>query len=209
MSWFHKLPKKETLRELIIEESREFLGRNGNTLDLFSIKAIIIPEKYALKHYPITPCCSYVCRRECESIVDTWYTHFFYEEYILAVKEALSQCVLLFYIFFCECFTNLLGYLDGFCWEDDFYERLPLIRGCFLALEDGVIYFQPELKPVWCHEYCAKNDRNSYGYYSKTISFFRWEETKIDINEDRKLSRNSKEQKEFSQVKKYSNNFVI
>eukprot|EP00924_Labyrinthula_sp_SR-Ha-C_P009833 snap_masked-scaffold_21-processed-gene-0.12-mRNA-1 protein AED:1.00 eAED:1.00 QI:0/0/0/0/1/1/2/0/222 len=192
MSWFHKLPRREILRELIIEESEEFLNQDGKSLDMLNIKSIILPDIFSLRYYPITPYCYYICNRDCASITENWEFNCTNDYYFRAVFEFLIQAFFLIYGIFCQCFPNAIGCLDGFCWDDNFEERLPLVRGCFLAIKDGVIYYQPKLNAVSCHKYCAKFDVNSYDGYPKIISYFSWENNEILVNANRNLSKSSK-----------------
>eukprot|EP00924_Labyrinthula_sp_SR-Ha-C_P008293 snap_masked-scaffold_11-processed-gene-8.6-mRNA-1 protein AED:1.00 eAED:1.00 QI:0/0/0/0/1/1/2/0/189 len=52
MSFFHKIPRKETLRQMALDKAEEYFEENSMSISTLSLLSIILPDKKNLLKYP-------------------------------------------------------------------------------------------------------------------------------------------------------------
>eukprot|EP00924_Labyrinthula_sp_SR-Ha-C_P014053 snap_masked-scaffold_56-processed-gene-0.26-mRNA-1 protein AED:1.00 eAED:1.00 QI:0/-1/0/0/-1/1/1/0/224 len=175
MSYFHKIPKKEILREEAISKADQYFESKELNISSLSLLTIILPSKKPLKGFPrqnplllISKAIGSEIKRGCSDSL--------FSEDCFLVCCALS-------IFPCAICCNI-GLLIETRYELSVMERLDLVRGVILIYTEGVFVYRRRLEAFRCPLFCfcaaaiGDEDRD-YEDHEEEVFFVEWKDIAI------------------------------
>eukprot|EP00924_Labyrinthula_sp_SR-Ha-C_P014064 snap_masked-scaffold_56-processed-gene-0.34-mRNA-1 protein AED:1.00 eAED:1.00 QI:0/0/0/0/1/1/2/0/213 len=165
MSYFHKIPKKEVLREEAIAKANKYFEQNELSISSLSLLTIILPSKKPFQGFPGQNPCSLKCLAGKDKCI------------IRCRKRDFFGLAKIF-----ACFNFGLLYDNQL--KLTVYDRLDLVRAVYLVYEEGIFVYRRKLNKVkclllcFCAEYFDHED-SAYIPPAEEIIFVKWKNAQI------------------------------
>eukprot|EP00924_Labyrinthula_sp_SR-Ha-C_P006331 snap_masked-scaffold_31-processed-gene-3.36-mRNA-1 protein AED:0.88 eAED:1.00 QI:0/-1/0/1/-1/1/1/0/217 len=177
MSYFHKVPPKEVLREEALKKSETYFKQHHLNISPLSLITISVPEKNPLKDFPRASPFKKVWKEcFCPSTKE---------------KTKASRCVggcidniFIFVFIFFFWFCNFVSIIDC-VYKGEVSHRIDLVRLLLLIYPEGVLLYNRRIPKFNYSLLCFCWDRSYYEYceYFESIEFIPWESIELPVDE--------------------------